>query len=166
MLDCLYNSPSDALLLGHGVHVPVKTQQVHFYPCGSIAGNRYGAICYGCKLVVDSKFALHFCALRDEIDVQVYRDHEPVVAIVLSRDGNFSPVRHPEELFDQILPPKVSTIVRVIEVSGTGVVVLPFRALPGEFERVVKKKLFVHDHAQLDAQLREVGMDHAYGQSV
>ena len=105
-LDCLYDSPPDALLLGHRVHVLVETQRVHFFACGYIAGNCYGGICYGRELAVSGKITSRFCAVCGGVEAQVYRNHEPVVAIVLSRDGNFSPIRLPEVLLDPIVPLK------------------------------------------------------------
>ena len=53
--------------------------------------------------------------------------------------------------------PQAATLVRVAEVCGIGLVALSYHALPGEFELVVERRLFVHDHVQLG----EVGVDNS-----
>ena len=123
-------------------------------------GTAMGHICYDHELVVDGKIAPRFCAVHGGETPRVYRNHEPVAATVLSHDGNFSPILVHEEFLDQIVPPQVATLVKVVEVSCTILVVFSLSALPGEFELVVAQRLFVHDNVQLG----EVGMDN--GQSI
>ena len=113
-----------------------------------------------CKLVVDGKIAPRLCDVRGRVKVQVYRNHEPVAAIALSRDGNSSPMHFPKELLGQIVPLQVATLIMVVGMCGASLVVISCSAPPREFERVVEQIFSVYDHAQLG----EVGVD--YGQYV